>query len=297
MITFTPIDALFCRVGTDHVSRFYSDTEWLLIAAHFAQRYYDPRQDREGQEWNFLNAAVNVRSFEGFRVDHTQQPSAGQQARTRLANTLKHVGLETTAGLFLWRIGIRTTADLFTSMQIPGRAFRWPLEWWGNQRARWFRKPGPNRHHPEARWVTDCRLSYRVSRGTWSVGFGYDYPHDGGSSWAEGVSQGPREGLESFGDRVTKFIEDRFEPEDRNGSLYRPDHERKWERVKEAMEALFPWAAHVPPDYGKQIADILAAADGTVNSCGRFDLTPQRLGLLKRWAREAVAASKKKDKP
>lgn len=282
MIIFRPIDAIFASIAYGKVSRFYSDEEWLLVLAHFARQFHDPR--RLSLPWEIFNltSGIGCRSLDGACAE-----VAGKDAHRRLAKLFSHTGLETEAGMFLWRCGLRSPSDLYEPLSIATpRVPRWSLPWWGNQAGRWFRKPGPNPSHPEARWVEKTLLRYHPERDRWSLVFFYSYPHDS-STWCEGVRQKRGEGLDRFGARVSAFIEERFEPEDRNAPLTRPHREKIWHRVNSAMRTLFPWGTHVPPDYAKQIADLLCEVPGVCLREGRFGLTPRRLSTLKRWAREA----------
>lgn len=286
MISMLPCDAIIAATLHAYPSRYYQPGEWLMFYQWIFERFqqWNPKQN-PGCEMLNLTSGINNRSLNELETD------PGQSAMLALANLFCQVGRMNPADHFLRFLDIRSWRDLNKHIQIPGwRPKHFPNATWFSHFGRWFKKPGPNKCHPEARWHDRAALHLQ-NNGLWRMRFFLDYYRDGGSSWSVDVQQNRREHLDAFAKRVDVKIEEIFEtttitPHDREC------HERDWNRTFTALENLFAQAHRAPPfkwEYSKELvklADELRGVDGPVLLAGRITLTPRRCAVLRRWLKQ-----------
>lgn len=287
MITMIPKDALTLAVNHGTSSRYYRDGEWLMFYAWVYHRFRvwnKNRRDNLCYEMLRDTSGIGFGTLDGFDRD------PGERARECLAKLFARTGKKffVEESSFLKSIGIRTWKDLEKEIRIPGwRPRDFPNQLWFLQKGRWFKKPGLNKYHPQARFCDQVVL-YLDNECRWNVKFHYSYYRDGPSSWYAGVRQDRGESLKRFLDRVDKSIEEWFEPDVRSPS-HRQDSERRWDRTYEASKELFFWPNEMwgnqhTSQFRIRLIDTLQRVEkGAVLCDGRIEITRERLRVLRQW--------------
>ena len=282
MIYMLPNDAIIgCTPGC-YTSRNYQSAEWLMFYQWLFEQFQRWNKRGAGCEIFNMTSSINNSSLQALKNN------PGDQVMKALANLFCQSGRKNLAGKFLASQRIRTWRDLDKHIGIPGwRPKNFPNQTWFSLFGRWFKKPGPNKCHPEARWHDRASLRLR-NDGRWVMSFYLDYYRDGGSSWSVDVIQEYRESLDKFAARVNARIEEIFEPTVTT-PLDRACYERDWNRTFDALQDLFCEANRAPPykwEYCKEmvkLADELRGVEGPVRLAGHITLTPARTAALRRW--------------
>lgn len=206
-----------------------------------------------------------------------------EEPNRRMRQLLLCAGQRNSIGNFLKRkCGIPSWASLERKIFANVKTcLEFPNEDWFGMSGRTFRR-SPNSCRAGATFVHDARLELDGDGKLWSLSVEYGYPHDS-SSWFWRVKQEDGERLDAFAKRVEDEIDNAMEPDPEPSK--RRYLARMWGETYAGLRGVFYDEGMKCIGWENLLADSINHISALGLAQSRIPLTPQRMAVLKRWAK------------
>ncbi len=275
MFKILPSDAIISNLN-GFTSRFYPTSDWWMTYEYFCRKFLDWCNITGTSPYEVMNPTSSVGNSEFsalYKMD---------SARDNLVYLFKHAGRDGNRGDFLRYMGIKNWSDLHKPIAIHGwRPKNFPLRDWFLTRGRIF-KESPNPCHTEAKWAISFSLQFCGYNKRWQAIIYYDYTH-GYSSWSVELEQNCREKLDSFAERINKWIDELMVPES-DGYMVAEWRSRKvdtWHKKREGLKTIFSFGDGLFEAEENALTDSIMAL-----RYQEININKARYSTLMKWARK-----------